>query len=170
MPGRHTPRTHSHLFKEGRMFRFLRTLVAISGLWMVLSSPMVDASRAPSTYQVTARLTFAVSLAEFSAIAQSPNRDARLNWTTDGCSAPIIGSTGRSFDFTEPCRRHDFAYRNFRVIDGGKRWTSSLRDRVDRRFRSDMRTHCARRSVVDRAPCRAWAETFYRFVRTYAGP
>ena len=152
------------------MKRFLRTLVAISGLWMVVSSPLVDAARLPSAYQVTSRLTFSVSLTEFITTANSPDRDARLNWTTDGCSAPVVGSTGRSFDFTDACRRHDFAYRNFRVIENGKKWTSTLRDRVDRRFRTDMRAHCAKRSVVDRPACRTWAELFYRFVRTYAGP
>lgn len=156
--------------KEGRMKRFLRTLVAISGLWMVVSSPLVDAARLPSTYQVTSRLTFAVSLKTFITTADSSSRDKRLDWTTDGCSAPVVGSTGRSFNFTDACRRHDFAYRNFRVIDGGKKWTSSLRDRVDRRFRTDMRAHCAKRSAFDRPSCRAWAELFYRFVRTYAGP
>ena len=152
------------------MRRTLRTLVAISGLWMVLSSPMVDAARVPSEYQVAYRLTFSVSLSQFIATADSPNKDQRLNWTTDGCSAPVVGSTGRSFDFTDACRRHDFAYRNFSVIDGGKKWTSSLRDRVDRRFRTDMRAHCSQRTVLDRGPCRFWAETFFRFVRTYAGP
>ena len=152
------------------MRRTLRTLVAISGLWMVLSSPMVNAARVPSEYQVAYRLTFSVSLSQFIATADSPNKDQRLNWTTDGCSAPVVGSTGRSFDFTDACRRHDFAYRNFSVIDGGKKWTSSLRDRVDRRFRSDMREHCSKRAVLDRGPCRFWAETFFRFVRTYAGP
>lgn len=152
------------------MRRTLRTLVAISGLWMVLSSPMVDAARVPNEYQVAYRLTFSVSLSQFIATADSPNKDQRLNWTTDGCSAPVVGSTGRSFDFTDACRRHDFAYRNFSVIDGGKKWTSSLRDRVDRRFRTDMRAHCSKRAVLDRGPCRFWAETFFRFVRTYAGP
>jgi len=152
------------------MFRFLRTLVAISGLWMVISSPLVDASRVLTPFQATQRLTFSTPINQFSAIAASPTRDPRLDWTTDGCSAPVIGSTGRSFDFTEACRRHDFAYRNFRVVDDGKKWTSALRDRVDRRFRIDMRTHCATRSRFDRPACRAWAETFYRFVRTYAGP
>lgn len=161
---------HTRVTKEGRMKRFLRTLVAISGLWMVVSSPLVDAARLPSKYQVTSRLTFSVSLAQFIATADSPDRDARLDWTTDGCSAPVVGSTGRSFDFTDACRRHDFAYRNFQDIDSGKKWTSSLRDRVDRRFRTDMRAHCAQRSVIDRTPCKWWAETFYRFVRTYAGP
>jgi hypothetical protein len=170
MPERRKPRTHHLVFKEGRMFRFMRTLVAISGLWMVLSSPFVEASRLPNEFQVATRLTFAIPLDEFSKIAQSPTRDKRLDWTTDGCSAPIIGSTGRTFDFTEPCRRHDFAYRNFKVIDGGAKWTSTLRDRVDRRFRSDMRAHCTKRSRLDRPTCRTWAETFYRFVRTYAGP
>ena len=116
---------HTGMTKEGRMKRFLRTLVAISGLWMVVSSPLVDAARLPSKYQVTSRLTFSVSLSQFIATADSPNRDARLDWTTDGCSAPVVGSTGRSFDFTDACRRHDFAYRNFQDIDGGKKWTSS---------------------------------------------
>ena len=35
-----------------------------------------------------------------------------LDWSNDGCSAPIVGSEGRSFNFRAACDRHDFGYRN----------------------------------------------------------
>jgi hypothetical protein len=88
-----------------------------------------------------------------------------LDWTTDGCSAPVVGNEGRSFNFTHACVRHDFGYRNMPHINGGKHWTLSMRRRIDSLFRSDMRANCALRPRVTRASCRAWAETFYQAVR-----
>jgi hypothetical protein len=114
-------------------------------------------------------LMFRTSLASFVAASHSTMRDHRLDWSTDGCSAPIVGSTGRTFNFTHACQRHDFGYRNFKALQGGKWWTPTLRHRIDQVFLSDMYRHCATRSRTTRHMCRTWAKTFYRAVRTYAG-
>lgn len=123
-----------------------------------------------SEWSVVERLVFAVPLSDFLAEARNSTHDARLDWTSDGCSAPVIGGTGRSFDFTDSCRRHDFAYRNIRRIDHGILWTPPMRHRVDSAFLRDMRHQCAQRRVRDRPTCVLWAIVFYRSVRLYAGP
>lgn len=124
----------------------------------------------PPAHSVVETLVFRTSLTGFVAQARSDSHDQRLDWTTDGCSAPVVGGTGRSFDFTDACRRHDFAYRNLSRMDGGRWWNPSVRARVDRVFRTDMSSDCARRPVTVRAACNAWALVFYRAVRTWAGP
>ena len=134
------------------------SLVVAAGL-SVSSLPLA------SEYSVAHSLLFRTPLQQFIAESESPSRDARLNWNTDGCSAPLVHSTGRSFDFYTACHRHDFGYRNMPHINGGKHWTLSMRRRIDSLFRTDMRTDCALRPRITRAACRAWAETFYRAVR-----
>lgn len=116
------------------------------------------------------RLVFSTSLANFITSTEVSERDPRLDWTSDGCSAPLVGGTGRSFDFTNACRRHDFGYRNFSRIDAGIWWDAPMRRRIDDKFLADMRTSCSRRSTRDRLICRGWALVFYRTVRAYAGP
>ncbi len=96
-------------------------------------------------------------LAEFLAYRASPDRDHRLDWSTDECSAPVVGSTGASFDFTDACLRHDFGYRNY--------WRLGLIEErkplVDDRFLADMRAHCGTRASAEIDRCRAWARAFY---------
>jgi hypothetical protein len=70
--------------------------------------------------------------------------DAWFDWSTDFCSAPLVGNTGRTFNFTNSCRRHDFGYRNLQ--------------------------HCWSRPWYDEPTCLAWAETFYAVVRIAGGP
>ncbi len=142
---------------------FMCSLVATAGLSVALFS-------LPSPRAQIETFVFRTPLATFISTADSPTRDARLDWSSDGCSAPIIESTGRTFDFRNACRRHDFGYRNYSRLDNGTKWTSALRARVDAVFLKDMHADCARRPRVVRASCTLWAHTFYRFVRTYAGP
>lgn len=111
-----------------------------------------------------------VALSTFIDTASSPGRDARFDWSTDRCSAPLVGSTGHSFDFTAACRRHDFGYRNLKGIEqrwGVDSWNRSSKYAVDRRFLQDMRNHCAGRGWASRTTCRAWALTFYFAVRQF---
>jgi hypothetical protein len=129
----------------------------------------VSASPAPPAHVVAESLVFNKSLKTFIATAETNARDKRLDWTSDGCSAPIIGSTGRTFNFYNACRRHDFAYRNFARLDKGKWWTESLRARIDTVFKKDMASDCATRSLVDKRSCMTWMNIFYEAVRTYAG-
>lgn len=136
-------------------------------------------------------LVFGVPLPTFLDIAGRPTgSDRSLDWSTDLCSAPLIGSTGRTFDFRGACRRHDFAYRNYKQADlvtacrnppdggpcrtvrvlSGRWWNGNVRQRVDRQFLADMTTHCSTRSLTSRISCLSWAQIFYRSVRLVAGP
>lgn len=124
----------------------------------------------PSPTSVAHTMMFRTPLATFVEISHSPHRDRRLDWTTDGCSAPVVGSTGRTFDFTAACQRHDFGYRNFKILDGGKWWTSAMRHRIDRIFHQDMLRDCAKRTKSAHKLCRTWAKTFFKAVRAYSGP
>lgn len=102
-------------------------------------------------------------LDDFLSYRDAPDRDARLNWTTDGCSAPLVGNRGASFDFTEACLRHDFGYRNTKALGVfGQR-----KVQIDDRFLADMKDHCATRSVSLQPSCYRWAYTFYYAVRRF---
>jgi len=100
--------------------------------------------------------------------------DTWFDWSTDFCSAPLIGNTGRSFNFTEPCRRHDFGYRNTKLLDdrygAGASWNGTSRRRIDQQFLADMKATCRARSVLLLPTCMSWAYTFYGAVRTFGGP
>ena len=102
----------------------------------------------------------AADLEEFLAYRASPDRDPRLDWSTDYCSAPLVGSSGASFDFTRACLRHDFGYRNYDRLGLFAR----RKDYVDDRFLADMRDHCAERPEGERHRCLAWARVFYEAV------
>lgn len=102
-----------------------------------------------------------VDLAAFLAYRASPGRDPALDWSTDLCSAPIVGGTGRSFAFTDACIRHDFGYRNAKRL--GR--FGADKSRIDRRFLADMRASCGRGPPRLRERCRRWALTFYVAVR-----
>lgn len=121
-------------------------------------------------------LVFSTPLESFIQASSRPTgADASFDWTTDLCSAPLIGSTGRSFDFSGACSRHDFAYRNYKRVDvaapqRGHFWNSTMRHRIDLRFRHDMKAHCSRRAITEKGTCLAWAEVFYRLVRVAGGP
>lgn len=100
--------------------------------------------------------------------------DTWFDWSTDFCSAPLVGNTGRSFNFTEPCRRHDFGYRNTKLLDerygAGAYWNGTIRKRIDQQFLADMKASCRARSVLLLPTCMSWAYTFYGAVRTFGGP
>ncbi len=67
------------------------------------------------------------------------------------------------------CRRHDFGYRNFKLlskITGIPFWNADLRLKVDNQFYNDMITTCEPRGISQRLNCKAWARTFYQLVRT----
>jgi hypothetical protein len=146
-------------------------LVAPVSFFAAVAALVVGSTSAlASPVNVTERLVFRTSLVRFVQIADSGDRDARLDWSTDGCSAPVVRSTGRSFDFTEACRRHDFAYRNLARLDGGRHWTARMRSRVDSVFLRDMRSNCGARPRVARSSCRNWATLFYKVVRARGGP
>ena len=116
---------------------------------------------------VVERGAFATELSAFPAYVRENRREyPELDWTTDYCSAPLVGNTGRSFNFRIPCQRHDFAYRNMKLLG---RFDEVDRRRADEQFRSDMRATCVPRGISQRFNCYAWAETFYAAVRSFGG-
>jgi len=121
-------------------------------------------ARAPEETWAERRATvdryIAADLGEFLAYRSSPDRDPRLDYSTDYCSAPLVGSSGASFDFSEACLRHDFGYRNYDRLGLFER----RKDAVDDRFLADMRDHCAGRAEGERTRCFAWARVFYEAV------
>ena len=120
------------------------------------------------------RLVFATPLARFRGERAKVKRLHRwLITSTDGCTAPLVGSTGKSFDFRIACERHDLAYANYAHLarlDLGVQWDSALRARVDDQFQRDLQESCLRRRHSERLRCDAWVVVFFHAVRLAAGP
>lgn len=153
----------------------LSVLVAVTSL-LTVSSPASagPVHSAASDLAYIQNMQYSVSISEFTTAANSTG-DRWFDWSTDWCSAPLVGSTGRSFDFRAPCRRHDFGYRNLQLMErrwsgGGRYWNSTTRRQVDQQLLTDMRAHCRARPWYEEATCRLWADTFYSVVRLAPGP
>jgi hypothetical protein len=139
-------------------------------------SPISAARRTRATNessdQALNRIVFATPLERFRSERSRAVRLHRFDATTDGCSAPLLGSEGRSFNFRLPCERHDFAYRNYwlRAAHGGPPWDASLRAAIDDQFQRDLQSVCAKRRGSFRLRCDAWVIVFFHAVRVTAGP
>jgi len=170
------------------MRRLAGVLVAVTSLLTVLLTPVSSSATAMAAEGGTATtdsefveaMLFATPLQTFSVDAKNRigpdggSGDTWFDWSTDFCSAPLVGNTGRSFNFTEPCRRHDFGYRNTKLLDerygAGQYWNAGMRKRIDLQFLADMKVSCRHRSVLLVPTCMSWAYTFYGAVRTFGGP
>jgi hypothetical protein len=160
------------------MRHLVRVLVAVTTCLTVVSPALAGPARriahdAVSDAAYVQQLLYRTSLDEFARVAAVGDR--WFDWSTDWCSAPLVGSTGRSFDFRWPCRRHDFGYRNLRLLErrygsGRTYWNATNRKQVDVQFLTDMRAHCHRRAAVLQPACLGWAVTFYAAVRVAGGP
>jgi hypothetical protein len=157
------------------MRHVLGMLVAVTSVLTVASpasaGPLHSELHSESADRVfVEHMLYATRISEFVAAVDS---NTWFDWSTDLCSAPLVGSTGRTFNFNDACRRHDFGYRNLQLLDrryGGGHWNSASRQRVDQLFHNDMRRHCWARPWYDEPTCLTWAETFYAAVRVAGGP
>jgi len=140
----------------------------IASLLFVAASVAAPSPHSAATLgSVVERGVFATELTQFPRFVRENRRFYRdLDWSTDYCSAPFVGNTGRSFNFRLPCQRHDFGYRNLKIIGA---FTEENRKRVDDRFLADMKSTCTPRGVTQRYNCFLWADTFYAAVRVFAG-
>lgn len=165
------------------MRKIVRVLVAVTSVLTALSITDVASAAGHSADSDSAyvrHLLFDAPLADFTTAAKAHSGpdgtagDTWFDWSTDLCSAPLVGNTGRTFNFTDSCRRHDFGYRNVQRLDHryGSRvyWNGDTRKRIDKQFLTDMRNHCASRRLLDRPSCYSWAITFYSAVRIAGGP
>ncbi|MBU6315456.1 MAG: hypothetical protein KGR47_03005 [Acidobacteria bacterium] len=154
-------------------------LVAVTSVLTVASPALAGPVRAAvhdaaTDWKYVHRQVFGASLRDFLA-TRSAAPDRWFDWSTDGCSAPLLGGSGANYDFTEACVRHDFAYRNLRMLErrygtGRTFWNAANRALVDQRFLTDMRAHCRRRSILLRLGCYGWAQVYFSAVRVLGGP
>lgn len=165
------------------MRQLAASTVAIIVLTCASASPVIAASSRGERTVATAstpdrgivdRLVFDTPLKRFRIERTRAKRIHRwLITSTDGCSAPIVGSSGRSFNFRVACERHDLAYANYSVLSRlslGVEWNASLRAKVDDRFQRDLQETCSKRRHSERLRCDAWAVVFFHAVRLAAGP
>jgi Prokaryotic phospholipase A2 len=152
------------------MRHVLRVFVAVTTVLTVASPAFAGPVHSAATDRAfVEQMLYATPISGFVA---SVGSDTWFDWSTDFCSAPLVGNTGRTFNFTEPCRRHDFGYRNLRLLErryGIDYWNSTERRRVDQQFLADMKHHCWSRPWYDEPTCLAWAATFYSAVRLAGG-
>ena len=165
------------------MRQLAASTVAIIVWTCASASPVIAASSRGERTVATAstpdravvdRLVFDTPLKRFRIERTRAKRMHRwLITSTDGCSAPIVGSSGRSFNFRLACERHDLAYANYSVLSRlslGVEWNASLRAKVDDRFQRDLQDTCSKRRHSERLRCDAWAVVFFHAVRLAAGP
>ncbi|GAA0546395.1 phospholipase A2 [Actinomadura livida] len=85
------------------------------------------------------------------------------------CSTPELpvigqappGNTGRTFDFTDACLAHDYAYDMMRFYERmGIPHDPEARRAADTLFEADLFAHCDTRSGGDRSACRRWATVY----------
>ncbi len=146
----------------------LSMLVAATSVLAANSAPPDPESNTYSDeVEIITHLMFDLDLKTFTRQYPSFRRTNKaLDWTTDGCSAPLLGDSGRSFDFRWPCLRHDFGYRNFKSHG---LFNSNTRQRIDDQFRRDLDESCRPRMRTFKVRCVAWAEIFYTAVRAAGG-
>ncbi|MFB4271248.1 phospholipase [Nonomuraea sp. GTA35] len=82
-----------------------------------------------------------------------------FDWSTDLCSGSPDKPLG--FDFSLPCMRHDFGYRNYKAMS----LFPAHRDRVDQAFLFDMGRVCATYAEIRRTACDRLARSYYQAVR-----
>jgi hypothetical protein len=52
----------------------------------------------------------------------------------------------------------------------GRVWNQALRLRIDAQFRRDARASCVFKLRLTKVQCLAWAETYFRAVRSFGTP
>ena len=150
----------------------LSMLVAVTSVLPAQLPPIVGTITQPnsvlSTVEAVRHIEFDLDIATFTRQRFSLRRQYHtLDWTSDGCSAPIVGSQGRSFNFRSACNRHDFGYRNFKNLG---LFDTSTRTLIDEQLHRDMNTYCDSQRRTFKVRCIALSEIFYTMVRAAGGP
>ncbi|TRZ72053.1 MAG: hypothetical protein D4R95_05675 [Actinobacteria bacterium] len=150
----------------------LSMLVAVTSVLPAQLPPIVVTITQPnpalSTIEAVRHIEFDLDITTFTRQRSSLRRQyPTLDWTTDGCSAPIVGSEGKSFNFRSACDRHDFGYRNFKNLG---LFDTSTRTLIDEQLHRDMNTSCDSQRRTFKVRCIAWSEIFYTMVRAAGGP
>ncbi len=86
-----------------------------------------------------------------------------FDWSTDFCSTSPDQPLG--FDFRLSCHRHDFGYRNYKVMNA----FPENKSRIDDAFYFDLRAKCATYNVFVRSACYSLAWSYYQAVKAFGG-
>ena len=113
----------------------LNSLVAVTSLLTVHLPHRITPPTFETPIEAVSYVLFDVDFTTFTREKYSLKRAfPSLDWTTDGCSAPVVGNEGRSFNFTQACVRHDFGYRNIKRLG---QFTENVRAKIDEQFHRD---------------------------------
>ena len=145
----------------------LNSLVAVTSLLTAHIPDRISPPAFESPIEAVSYVMFDVDFTTFRRERFSLKRAyPHLDWTTDGCSAPVVGGEGRSFNFTQACMRHDFGYRNIKRLG---LFNELIRTKLDEQFHRDLESSCATQVRTRKIRCLMWAETFYIAVRATGG-
>ncbi|MFW6693685.1 phospholipase [Streptomyces sp. MAR4 CNX-425] len=106
------------------------------------------------------RQMYWTALDRFTRLGKNP---FKFDWSTDYCSGSPDKPGG--FNFKDPCRRHDFGYRNYKKL---RAFSEKNKARVDTMFLHDMRRICSVQPGFyswQRDGCRKTAQKYYSAVR-----
>ncbi|WP_433530015.1 phospholipase [Micromonospora sp. CA-263727] len=92
---------------------------------------------------------------------RAPWAEYNFDWSTDYCSSSPDNPLG--FNFTLPCARHDFGYRNYKAVGQ----FSANKSRLDSAFYEDLKRVCATYNAVVRPACSSLAWTYYQAVSIF---
>ena len=145
----------------------LTSLVAVTSLLTVHLPHRITPPTFESQIEAVSYVMFDVDFSTFRRERFSLQRAyPHLDWTTDGCSAPVVRNEGRSFNFTHACVRHDFGYRNTKKLG---QFNEIVRTKLDEQFHRDLESSCTTQVRTRKIRCLMWAETFYVVVRATGG-
>jgi hypothetical protein len=145
----------------------LNSLVAVTSLLTVHIPHRLNPPTFESSIEAVSFVEFDIDISTFTREKFAlKHAYPSLDWTSDGCSAPIIGNEGRSFNFTQACTRHDFGYRNTKRLG---QFNEEVRAKIDEQFHRDLESSCTNQLRTRKIRCLMWAETFFTAVRTLGG-
>ena len=152
--------------------RFALSVVGVLGLTLALTVAPVAAATPAWNVQMgdLDYIVNTVSYDGFNAMhLHPPAIYSFMDWSTDGCSAGIIG--GGPYHFDQACYRHDFSWRNLKRITsqtGHVEFNERNKYVADERFYNDMKHRCTSYNIFARPTCYATAYTYFKAVRSVA--
>ena len=94
-------------------------------------------------------------MTEFQAAKRVRTFGRWIDWRDNGCTAALDRPLG--YDFNPACRRHDFAYLNYKAQGRYQHGKS----RLDDNFKKDMYAECAKHKGAGGNICRSMAGIYY---------
>jgi hypothetical protein len=107
---------------------------------------------------VTDFLVFRASMADFQHVRRQRLLSSQVTWDTGACGTPLRDSVS---GFGSACERREFGYRNF---ERQGRFDGGMRERVDKRFKRELRAECSGQDLVGRTACERKADLYFATV------